>query len=75
MNVASRQFPGDPTPREPYAEIGNFRRFGPKGPVYEVISVGEKRADGDWEMRIRMPESGEEADYPFSQLRQDPLEV
>ena len=75
MNVAPRHNTDGQKPVGPETEIGNFRRFGPHGPVYEVIGVGEKLADGDWEMRIRMPESGEEADYPLSHLLQDPREA
>ena len=33
------------------------------------------RTDGDREMRIRLPESGEEADYPLSHILRDPLEA
>lgn len=75
MNVVSQQISDGRKPVGPEAEVGSFRRFGPHGPVYEVIAVGRKRPDGDWEMRIRLPQSGEEIDYPLSDLRQDPREA
>ena len=75
MNVATRVVSGEPQPSGPEAEICHFRRFGARGPVYEIIAVGEKRTDGDWEMRIRLPESGEEADYQLSHILRDPLEA
>ena len=74
MNVAARIVePADST--SPKGEIGSFRRFGARGPVYEVIAVGKKGPDGDWEMRIRLPETGEEADYPLSHILADPREA
>ena len=42
-----------------------FKRFGPFGPAYEVLSIGPAFA------KIRVIESGEELDYPLGQMQGD----
>lgn len=59
---------------EPPRLVGTFRRFGPLGPTYEITAAGKELPDGDVTMRIRVVESGEELDYPFSSIIQDPKE-
>jgi hypothetical protein len=47
--------------------VGDFRTFGPEGPVYEILGkVDEKR------VHIVVVESGEELDYEVSEAIQDP---
>jgi len=59
---------------QPMTLVGTWRRFGPAGPVYEIIAAGKELADGDRMMRIRVVESGEEVDYRFTDILDDPLE-
>jgi hypothetical protein len=68
MNLHRRFIP------EPPKLVGSFRRFGPVGPVYRIIASGAEKDDGDVVMRVRVVESGEELDYPFSSIIQDPKE-
>lgn len=56
----------------PQALIGTWRRFGPLGPVYEIVSAGDRLTGGDCAMRIRVVESGEELDYRLSEILDDP---
>lgn len=32
---------------DPQSLVGTWRRFGPAGPVYEIIGLGSELADGD----------------------------
>lgn len=59
---------------EPSALIGTWRRFGPVGPVYEIIGTLGDLPDGDILMRVRVLESGEEADYRLTHVLEDPRE-
>ena len=59
---------------EPQYLIGTWRRFGPVGPVYEVIGLGKELSDHDRLMRIRVVETGEEVDYRFTDILDDPRE-
>lgn len=52
--------------------VGTWRRFGPVGPVYEILDAGQDLPDGDRMMRIRVIESGEEVDYRLSDILDDP---
>jgi hypothetical protein len=52
----------------------DIRQFGPLGPVYEIIDVA-RSAQQEPRMRIRVIESGEELDYPLSNILEDPKEV
>jgi len=54
--------------------VGTWRRFGPVGPVYEVLGAGRELPNGDRLMRIRVIESGEEADYRLTDMLDDPKE-
>jgi hypothetical protein len=49
-----------------------FRRFGPFGPAYEILDVAGELPGGDRLLRIRILESGEEAEYRLSHAIQDP---
>jgi hypothetical protein len=68
------QHPAAPFLPEPQALVGTFRRFGPFGPAYEIIGVGEEEGAGDRWMRVRVLESGEVVDYKFSDILDDPKE-
>ena len=59
---------------EPQALIGTWRRFGPVGPVYEIIGLGKELPDHDRWMRIRVVETGEEVDHRFTNILDDPRE-
>ncbi len=58
----------------PAALIGTWRRFGPVGPVYEVVGTSRALDGVDHLMRIRVLESGEELDYQLSKIAEDPRE-
>lgn len=59
---------------EPQSLIGTWRRFGSVGPVYEIIGTGGELSDGDVMMKVRVLESGEEADYRLTHILDDPKE-
>ncbi|HXA25799.1 MAG TPA: DUF5397 family protein [Acetobacteraceae bacterium] len=59
---------------EPQCLIGTWRRFGPVGPVYEIIGLGKELPDHDRWMRIRVVETGEEVDHRFTNILDDPRE-
>lgn len=60
---------------QPVNIIGTWRRFGAVGPVYQVIAEGETLPNGDRLMRIRVAESGEEANYSLTKALDDPREA
>jgi hypothetical protein len=59
---------------QPANLVGTWRRFGTVGPVYEITGIADTLPDGDCLMRIRVVESGEELDYRFTDIRDDPRE-
>jgi hypothetical protein len=59
---------------EPQTLIGTWWRFGISGPVYEIISPGEKLPTGDETLRVRVLETGEELDYKLADILDDPRE-
>jgi hypothetical protein len=56
----------------PTPQIGQIRTFGAEGPKYEITGNGRPVEGGDWFVPIRVVESGEELEYPYSQLALDP---
>ncbi len=59
---------------EPQALIGTWRRFGPVGPAYEIISIGGLTSDGtDRTVKIRLAETGEEVDYTLNRVIDDQI--
>lgn len=58
-----------PTPR---SLVHTFRRFGPFGPVYEVLAIHQELDGGDALLRVRLPETQEEVDIRYSQAILDP---
>jgi hypothetical protein len=59
---------------DPRHLVGSWRRFGPVGPVYEIIGAAHSDNAGTPCMRIRVLESGEEVDYRLTDLLEDPKE-
>lgn len=55
--------------------IGEVRRFGMVGPLYEVVGWSQSPAAFHVDARIRLIETGEETDYPIAALLADPLEA
>ena len=53
---------------------GTFRRFGLVGPPYEVLGPGTPGTAGEPRMRVRLLESGEEAEYGVEHILGDPGE-
>ncbi len=51
---------------------GKVKSFGVFGPKYEVCNVLRQLVDGDWMVRIKLVETGEEAEYRYSHLMNDP---
>ena len=54
--------------------VGSFRRFGLVGPSYEVLGPAAPGDAGEAQLRVRLLESGEEAEYAVTQLLSDPTE-
>jgi hypothetical protein len=52
--------------------IGTFRTFGPAGPAYQVMAPLQPLPNGDWMVRVRILESGEDAEYRYTDLLEDP---
>jgi hypothetical protein len=59
---------------EPQNLVGTWRRFGLAGPVYEIVGLGKELPDHDRMMRVRVVETGEELDYRFTEILDDPRE-
>lgn len=59
---------------QPVNLVGTWRRFGSVGPVYGIVGAGAELADGDRMMRVRVVETGEEVDYRFTDILDDPVE-
>jgi hypothetical protein len=57
----------------PESLIGTWRRFGAVGPAYEIVSIGQEQNNGDRVVRIRLAETGEEADYTLSHALEDEI--
>ncbi len=66
--MLAKQLPG------PQALLGTYRRFGPVGPVYEVAAVIRELDDGDTLMKIIVVQTGEEAEYRYTHVLDDPKE-
>ncbi|MCH7693623.1 MAG: DUF5397 family protein [Proteobacteria bacterium] len=71
--MTSRPHPLSENVPGPESLIGSFRRFGPFGPVYQVI---EKLRDEDDDiiMKVRVVDTGEEAEYRYTHILDDPKE-
>lgn len=54
------------------ALLGSFKTLGAFGPAYQVVEPVRQLADGDWLVRIRLLETGEEVEYRYLHLLSDP---
>ncbi|RVU17424.1 DUF5397 family protein [Methylobacterium oryzihabitans] len=70
MNATASASPA-PQPR---SLIGTWRRFGPFGPVYEIVAIGGTTSQGHATMRVRVIETGEEIEYRLADILDDPRE-
>jgi hypothetical protein len=52
--------------------VGAIKTFGKFGEPYEVLCVSRPGPDGDTWMRIRLAKTGEEAEYSFLHVLDDP---
>jgi hypothetical protein len=52
--------------------VGVFKTFGEYGPMYEVLGSAPRGPKGEM-VAIRVFHSGEELDYPLSEVLEDPL--
>lgn len=52
--------------------IGQFRTFGALGPAYRILEPLKQTDSGEWLVRIRVLESGEETEYPYAKAASDP---
>jgi hypothetical protein len=60
------------TASPPAIPTGQIRSFGAIGPKYEVCKALYPLQNGDWMVKIRLVESGEEAEYRYTHLLDDP---
>ena len=54
--------------------VGTFRRFGQFGPSYEVLGPGSPGKAGEPRLRVRLIETGEEAEHGVEHVLSDPVE-
>ncbi len=59
----------DPAPVVP---LGRFKTFGPLGPKYEIVGTGRQGPNKEWLVPIRLVDSGEQMEYRYSRVQQDP---
>jgi Family of unknown function (DUF5397) len=59
-------------PSMPSDLAGSIRTFGEFGEPYQVLGVSRAGSEGDTLMRIRLVKSGEEAEYSFLHILDDP---
>ena len=56
----------------PVLPPGKIKTFGVFGPKYEVGEPVRQLDDGDWLVRITLVETGEQSEYRYSKLQNDP---
>ncbi|MGZ4957634.1 MAG: DUF5397 family protein [Methylomonas sp.] len=54
------------------AIIGTIKTFGTIGPAYQIIEPIEHLKDGDWMLKIKLLETGENAEYRYTHAINDP---
>ena len=59
----------------PTVPLGKIKSFGVFGPKYEIGQPVRRLDDGDWLVSIKMIETGEEAEYRFTHILDDPEAV
>lgn len=52
--------------------IGQFRQFGEFGPAYKIVTALRPTEDNDWLLLVKVSESGEEVEYRYSHIKNDP---
>jgi hypothetical protein len=60
------------TSTPPVIPLGQIKSFGPDGPKYEVGPALYPLDDGDWMIAITLIETGETAEYRWTELNDDP---
>ncbi len=56
----------------PAVPLGKIKTFGVFGPKYEVGEPLRPLEDGDWLVKIRLVETGEETEYRYTRMSNDP---
>jgi len=62
----------DLAPVVPSDFVGAIKTFGEFGEPYEVLGIARAGAEGDTWMRIQLVKTGEEAEYSFLHMLDDP---
>ncbi len=55
-------------------QLHQYRRFGPSGPVYQIMSHGHTDEMGEQWLRVQLVGSGEVTDYKVAHAADDPVE-
>jgi hypothetical protein len=53
--------------------LGEFRQFGEYGPAYKIVTLIRPLENNDWLLLIKIAETGEEIEYPYSLAEKDPV--
>ena len=67
MNIVTK-FPG------PEDLIGTFRRLSSAGEVYQILRVLRQLGNNDVMMEVKLVKSGEEVEYLYTNILDDPQE-
>lgn len=57
---------------KPILHRGQIKSFCAFGPKYEVGEILRQMEDGDWAVKVKLIETGEESEYRYSHLESDP---
>jgi hypothetical protein len=60
------------TVAQPVVPVGKIKSFGEFGPKYQVGHVLRQTDDNDWMVEITIVETGEETEYRWTHLNNDP---
>lgn len=52
--------------------VGKIRRFGDFGPAYEILGLSEKKSEKGIILNIRVVDTDEFVEYPYSNAVDDP---
>lgn len=52
--------------------VGEFKRFGQFGPVYQVIEAVRKEGALEDEVKVSVVQTGEQLHYPYHKFLEDP---
>ena len=53
--------------------LGQFRQFGELGPAYKVMAPIRALENNDWLLLIEVAETGENVEYRYSRIQNDPV--